>query len=135
MNSRTSITRGVAPKTITSILLVIVLAAAGLLVARSYLFGEPTIADIVSEHPDVGGGAQEVTLEYCSKEIDCVEAWKTKYGVYARFSSELKAEHWGEIFGPEGARWNKFALDARGMNLTSDQRETAVQILLAYDGI
>lgn len=117
-----------------AVLLMAILALAMLLVARSYLFVTPTVSDLVSQHPGLKV-KRDVTSQYCSREIECIEAWETDYGVYARFSSENSAEHWGKIFGASGAQWKNFTLDARAVDLDADERMSAVQILLAYDGV
>lgn len=117
-----------------AVLLMVILALDMLLFARSYLFVAPTVSDLVSQHPGLKV-KHDVTSQYCSREIECIEAWETDYGVYARFSSENSAEHWGEIFGASGAQWKNFTLDARAVDLDADERMSAVQILLAYDGV
>jgi len=52
-----------------------------------------------------------------------------------KFESHAEATHWATIFGGEGAQWKRFVLDARDRDLSSDERVTAVQILLVYDGV
>lgn len=100
-----------------------------------YLSGpEITVEDLVANNPGFGA-ADEVTAEYCTAEIECVEAWETPYGVYMRFDSTAEATHWATIIGGDGAQWKTFVLDARGQDLTDEERVTAVQVLLAYDGV
>lgn len=101
---------------------------------RSYLFPSVTVEDLVSNQPGIDD-ARDVTAEYCANEIGCLEAWETQYGVYMKFDSTAEADHWAMIFGGDGAQWREFVLDAREHDLGSDERVTAVQILLAYDGV
>lgn len=103
--------------------------------ARSYLWGPGlTVEDLVADDPAFSE-TTDVTSEYCAQEISCVEAWETPYGTYMRFDSTAEATHWATIFGGDGAQWKKFVLDTRGHDLSDDERMTAVQILLAYDGV
>ena len=92
------------------------------------------VEDLVADHPTFSE-TTDVTSEYCAQEISCVEAWETPYGTYMRFDSMAEATHWATIFGGDGAQWKKFVLDTRGHDLSDDERMTAVQILLAYDGV
>lgn len=101
---------------------------------KSYLFASVRVEDLVSNQPALGE-VKDVTAEYCANEISCSEAWETRYGVYMKFDSKLEATHWSTIFGGEGAQWKEFVLDARDLELSSDERVTAVQILLIYDGV
>lgn len=101
---------------------------------KSYFFGSVRVEDLVSNQPALGE-VEDVTAEYCANEIGCSEAWETRYGVYMKFDSRLEATHWSTIFGGEGAQWKDFVLDARDLELSSDERVTAVQILLIYDGV
>ncbi|EWS82975.1 hypothetical protein [Brachybacterium phenoliresistens] len=98
------------------------------------LTSSPRLADLVSDNPNLGTPL-EVTDTYCAAEIGCVEAWSTDLGVYMEFDSRAEAEHWGTIFGGDGAQWERFVLDGRGKDLEGDRRIFAVQILLQYDGI
>lgn len=101
---------------------------------KSYLFASVRVEDLVSNQPALGE-VKDVTAEYCANEIGCSEAWETRHGVYMKFDSKLEATHWSTIFGGEGAQWKEFVLDARDLELSSDERVTAVQILLIYDGV
>ena len=102
--------------------------------ARSYLFPTITVETLVSNQPGIGE-VKDVTKEHCANEISCIEAWDTKYGTYMKFGSKAEATHWGIIIGPDGAQWREFVLDARENDLSTDDRVTAVQILLLYDGV
>lgn len=121
-----------------TMLLVAALAAVAIVAAtlgiRSYFFPGISVGDIIENHPSIGD-ARDVTGEYCANEIDCQEAWETQYGVYMQFDSRAEATHWATIFGGEGAQWKNLVLDARDRDLSSDERVTAVQILLVYDGV
>ena len=93
-----------------------------------------TLETFVAQNPGIEN-SRDVTAEYCSQEIECVEAWETEYGVYARFKTEKEAVHWGKIFGGDGAQWENFTLDTRYVELSHEERMSAVQILLSYDGV
>ncbi|WP_157773408.1 hypothetical protein [Brachybacterium vulturis] len=101
---------------------------------RSYFFPSVRVEHLVLNQPALGE-VKDVTGEYCANEISCSEAWETRYGVYMQFDSRLEATHWATIFGGEGAQWKDFVLDSRDHDLSSDERVTAVQILLVYDGV
>ena len=121
-------------KVIVAICLALVAIVAIGLGLKSYLFGDVRVEDLVANQPALGE-VKDVTAEYCANEISCSEAWETRYGVYMKFDSRLEATHWSTIFGGEGAQWKDFVLDARDIELSSDERVTAVQILLIYDGV
>lgn len=126
--------RGKRWKILVAIGLTLVAVVAIGLGLKSYLFASVRVEDLVSNQPALGE-VKDVTAEYCANEISCSEAWETRYGVYMKFDSRLEATHWSTIFGGEGAQWKEFVLDARDLDLSSDERVTAVQILLMYDGV
>lgn len=115
----------------TAVVLTLVTIALG---ARSYLFSTIAVEDLVAHQPGLGR-ATDVTDTYCANEIGCVEAWETRLGTYMRFGSRAEATHWATIFGAEGAQWEEFVLDTRGRDFGDEDRMTAVQILLLYDGV
>ncbi|MBK8460020.1 MAG: hypothetical protein IPL43_07405 [Micropruina sp.] len=58
-----------------------------------------------------------------------MEGWTSDYGTFLRFESEGQAEHWAIILGDEGRRWKSVVLDLRGVELTFEERRTAIDIL------
>lgn len=126
--------RGVGGKILLVAALALVAIVAVTLGVRSYFFPGVSIGDIIENQPGLGE-VRDVTGAYCANEIGCQEAWETQYGVYMQFDSRAEATHWATIFGGEGAQWKNFVLDARDRDLSSDERVTAVQILLVYDGV
>lgn len=126
--------RGASAKILLVVAVAVIAIVAATLGIRSYLFPGIAVEDLVTNQPGLGD-AKDITADYCASEIDCQEAWETRYGVYMKFDSRTEAAHWATIFGGEGAQWKGFVLDARDRDLSSDERVTAVQILLVYDGV
>lgn len=120
------------PTTMRNIALVACAAAIVVLVAWwavGVLGPRPSAADLLAGSQVA---ATDVTAETCLVEdIDCVEAWRTEYGLFLRFSNVVTAEHWATVLGDEGRRYRDIVLDMRGQELTFDQRRRAIDILFS----
>jgi hypothetical protein len=72
--------------------------------------------------------SQEDTARLCA-EVECVEGWRTDVGRYLRFGTDDAAEYWGLVVGGEVYRNGTVLLDLNGYELSTSDRELAVQML------
>ncbi|GAB3402177.1 hypothetical protein GCM10027515_11610 [Schumannella luteola] len=75
----------------------------------------------------------EATAELCTRDLPCVEAYRTEVGDFLRFGSSGEAEYWATVLGDAGRRSGATVLDLREVELSADQKRLAIDTLLSRE--
>lgn len=121
-----------APRAAITVI-VAVIAVGALIATATWVFVElsrqqPTLSDLLSERSDIS--AVDDTKVLCA-EIDCIEGWQTKVGVFLRFRTNDMAEYWQYVIGADSVRYENSLLDMSGLTLTRGERRLAIDTLFS----
>jgi hypothetical protein len=75
----------------------------------------------------------EATAELCTRDLPCVEAYRTEVGDFLRFASSGEAEHWATALGDEGRRSGATVLNLRDVELSAEQERLAIDTLFSRE--
>jgi hypothetical protein len=89
-------------------------------------FKNPTVREILAAADDVNPLEDMVGL--CSKHR-CAEGWRTDVGNFVRFERLGQAEYWSTVLGDDCRRVGRILVDFTDMNLTTEQKQRAVDII------
>jgi hypothetical protein len=96
------------------------------LVGGPQAFKNPTVREILATADDVN--PLEDMAGLCSNHR-CVEGWRTDVGNFVRFERLGQAEYWSIVIGDDCRRVGRVLVDFTDLNLTTEQKKRAVDII------
>lgn len=115
--------------TIWALALAALALAALTLIGGPQAFTRPTVSEILDKASSVK--PVEDTRALCANN-PCVEGWRTEVGNFIRFERLGQAEYWSTVLGDDCRRVGRVLVDFTGMNLTTNQKKVAVDLI--YQG-
>jgi hypothetical protein len=96
------------------------------LVGGPQAFRNPTVRQVLAAANDVN--PLEDMAGLCSNHR-CAEGWRTDVGNFVRFERLGQAEYWSTVIGDDCRRVGRILVDFTDMNLTTEQKQRAVDII------